>query len=995
MNKLSDTTFNPEKFCPRKVSHTEIYDRGAESENRYILRIKNTPKYTILDEKEYRLWDLIDNKRNIHDIIVFYMKNHGGFAVDIICAFLRRLWLGGFIENEPKFAEIGVSEAETYKKFFFKTTHFKIPLGIFKNLASVCSKVIPHFATHYIFWMLLFVIAIGGCYLSGGVIQKSKTFYFALKDTGHIHFSPIFVILLFINFIFSFFKKTFSAGLLTKLGKEEISGGIIFYYGLPLWYSDDNTFPLLNTRKRMAVALSTIIPELFVGALFGAICNLLPMKSPLIHFSLFAVMLLLYIRVFFAVCPVLRDSFPQKLLNFSSDKLFFVRSLRFFHHNFVNIIFGDEPLQKKQVLYVLSGALTLFWSIMAAKMSLSMLDVGQQFVRDLLFSISAGSGIISTVFLGLFCLPFIFTVLVSLIFLFSIIGNGIVYYNILSKTKNIVLAVLFVATFLGIIAYMTGDSKVIIFYLLSLIILLFIICSVVYGIIKTGYSQPGIFFSTALFFLIPNLVFFAIKIISNGRLVSGARIAFPIILFVSILPFVIWTTSRQFKKDRFFIDANNPFFLSHITLLVSTIYYLFINSLYLFSEQTRLAFEANSSPFVVGNYIVMTLFLIGFITLRLVEKKIPIAVESFSDLSRKKNIIETDKYIIFQLKKIFNDFYGITIVENDSLEKTKKISDLFHTAKKILGKSNAESVVFNMLSNLKWEDLIKFDSKYLKKTPWENVSSLQKKLSKEQRQEKIKECLLFKGLDEKDCEILAENMKLEKYAVGELIVKQNDPANAFYIICSGQCQVEVQSKTMEIKIPAFLSKNNFFGEMGLLENQKRQANVRAISETKILSLDKRNFMNLAETHTDLYSAIKLKINDLQFIREIHLFDDLSSDLADYILPKFKHRKFDEGDNIIKQGDPGTLFYVIKNGTVVVIKEKKEKEIQLCELHQGEYFGEIALVQNVPRTATVRAVTETETLCLDKANLLAMIGKSDYFSINVKKTTSKRELFLFL
>jgi CRP/FNR family cyclic AMP-dependent transcriptional regulator len=80
--------------------------------------------------------------------------------------------------------------------------------------------------------------------------------------------------------------------------------------------------------------------------------------------------------------------------------------------------------------------------------------------------------------------------------------------------------------------------------------------------------------------------------------------------------------------------------------------------------------------------------------------------------------------------------------------------------------------------------------------------------------------------------------------------------------------------------------------------------------------------------------------------------------------------------VVKQGDAADRFYVIVGGEAEVVSEYAEREeIVLARLGPGEYFGEIGLLQNRPRTATVRAATALELLALAREPFLALADET--------------------
>jgi MFS family permease len=81
------------------------------------------------------------------------------------------------------------------------------------------------------------------------------------------------------------------------------------------------------------------------------------------------------------------------------------------------------------------------------------------------------------------------------------------------------------------------------------------------------------------------------------------------------------------------------------------------------------------------------------------------------------------------------------------------------------------------------------------------------------------------------------------------------------------------------------------------------------------------------------------------------------------------KRADAGTTIIRQGDPGDLFYVIAEGRATV----SEDRWQVGTVAEGDAFGEIALLRDVPRTATVRALTPMRLYALDREVFLATVN----------------------
>jgi len=102
------------------------------------------------------------------------------------------------------------------------------------------------------------------------------------------------------------------------------------------------------------------------------------------------------------------------------------------------------------------------------------------------------------------------------------------------------------------------------------------------------------------------------------------------------------------------------------------------------------------------------------------------------------------------------------------------------------------------------------------------------------------------------------------------------------------------------------------------------------------------------------------------LRTLSLFQNVDEEILERLAGKFKGETFDAGEVIIKQGDPGDKFYIVLSGKTEAKQAGKHgRDIRLCVMNEGSYFGEIALLRESPRLATVEAITPTSVLCLDR------------------------------
>jgi CRP-like cAMP-binding protein len=102
------------------------------------------------------------------------------------------------------------------------------------------------------------------------------------------------------------------------------------------------------------------------------------------------------------------------------------------------------------------------------------------------------------------------------------------------------------------------------------------------------------------------------------------------------------------------------------------------------------------------------------------------------------------------------------------------------------------------------------------------------------------------------------------------------------------------------------------------------------------------------------------------------------------------RKYKKGETIVKEGEQAVAFFIIASGSVEVVRSANTKKAQkLNELGGGSFFGEMALLDGMPRVSTVRATEETSCLVLSRWDFVAELRTNPQIAVEMLPILSKR------
>lgn len=127
-----------------------------------------------------------------------------------------------------------------------------------------------------------------------------------------------------------------------------------------------------------------------------------------------------------------------------------------------------------------------------------------------------------------------------------------------------------------------------------------------------------------------------------------------------------------------------------------------------------------------------------------------------------------------------------------------------------------------------------------------------------------------------------------------------------------------------------------------------------------------------------------------YLKQITFFAGLSEDEIAQLMSASKRRTFRAGEVIFHRDDPGQVLYMIKEGKVKICRFSPDgQEISLAVLGKGEYFGEFALLDGLPRSADAIAMERVECYSLQRSDFHNAIMKTPKIAIEVMEALTKR------
>ncbi|KAL6770719.1 FAP295 [Auxenochlorella protothecoides x Auxenochlorella symbiontica] len=248
----------------------------------------------------------------------------------------------------------------------------------------------------------------------------------------------------------------------------------------------------------------------------------------------------------------------------------------------------------------------------------------------------------------------------------------------------------------------------------------------------------------------------------------------------------------------------------------------------------------------------------------------------------------------------------------------------------------------------------------------------------------IRECLgkmlLFNHLDDDMQNQIVGDMYERRIGAGEILIREGDTglaASELYVVSAGEFEVLQRRRGANLRVN-MKRRGDTFGEVSLMYNSPRGATVAATQDSVVWVLERDVF----RAHARVGQETATQQVEL-FLNSVPILSALTKEEKLVLVDAAEEAVFPPGTTVVRQGDAGDAFFIIKDGEAVVYQEERggggdgaggaASRRRVNQLFRSDFFGEQALLGNVPRAATVESVTRLVCLVLGRETFTAVLG----------------------
>ena len=236
---------------------------------------------------------------------------------------------------------------------------------------------------------------------------------------------------------------------------------------------------------------------------------------------------------------------------------------------------------------------------------------------------------------------------------------------------------------------------------------------------------------------------------------------------------------------------------------------------------------------------------------------------------------------------------------------------------------------------------------------------------------KVMQSFLFNSLEEKELNTVIDAFEEKRYVKGDYVIRQGEQGDVLYLIEKGTLNCYKKfNKDEDDKFLKVYNPGESFGELSLLYNAPRDASILANEECILWALDRECFNNIVKE-----AAMKKREKYEMFLKSVDILKQVEDYELSQICDALQVKKIAKGTELIKQNQNADNFYIIEEGEAYAMKtfNPGDEPKLVKEYQKGNYFGELALIKNEPRAASVFTKTDCRLLSLDRMSFKRLLG----------------------
>lgn len=206
------------------------------------------------------------------------------------------------------------------------------------------------------------------------------------------------------------------------------------------------------------------------------------------------------------------------------------------------------------------------------------------------------------------------------------------------------------------------------------------------------------------------------------------------------------------------------------------------------------------------------------------------------------------------------------------------------------------------------------------------------------------------------------------------LISQGDDGDYFYVVKNGSFDVYIHPSGQLLSGPdgmgkkvATIPRGGSFGDLALMYQAPRNATVLSVDkDCKVFRLDRITFRQMV-----MDKAFGQRRMYEDFLKEVEIFSTLDEGERNKLADALRTQEYAAGSSIITEGEIGDAFYILESGEAQAFISAKSDAVRAYK--KGDYFGELALLNDAPRAATIVCKTDCKVARLDKAGFQRLLG----------------------